>query len=82
MISNSHSTDRVRFVYVSRERQSDFVNSLVRGTTDLDPALNVVIVWRKDAVNLKYEWLEREWKEENANASSEDLHRTLQVWKK
>ena len=73
------SSDRVRFVYVSRERQSDFVSSLVRGTTDLDPALNVVIVWRKDSINLKYEWLEREWQEETANASSDDLHRTLQV---
>jgi hypothetical protein len=60
-------------------RESDFVSSLVRGTTDLDPALNVVIVWRKDSINLKYEWLEREWQEETANASSDDLHRTLQV---
>ena len=33
------SSERVRFVYVSRDRQSDFVSSLVRGTTDLDPAL-------------------------------------------
>jgi hypothetical protein len=73
------SSDRVRFVYVSRERQSDFVGSLVRGTTDLDPSLNVVIVWRKDAANLKYEWLPSAWKPETANQSSEELQKTLQV---
>ena len=66
-------------MYVSRDRQSDFVNSLVKGTTDLDPTLNVVIVWRKDSINLKYEWLQREWKQEAANASSEELQKTLQV---
>ena len=55
------------------------MNSLVKGTTDLDPTLNVVIVWRKDTSNLKFEWLQREWKEETANVSSEELQKTLQV---
>ena len=55
------------------------MSSLVSGTTDLDPALNVVIVWRKDAINMKYEWLQREWRQETANSSSEELQKTLQV---
>ena len=78
------SQERVRFAYVFRDKQKAFVNALIDGTIDSDvdttsEAANLVIVWRRDESNLKYEWLSRPWEGElnNENQTTE-LRSSLQ----
>lgn len=56
--------ERVRFTYIYRDRQRSFVQALV---SPEESDLNLVIVWRTDEDNLKFEWLSRPWTEYSAN---------------
>lgn len=59
-----YSTDRVRYAYVFKDTQSEFVSALATGEgSPLEPLLHIVIIWRRDANHLKYEWLPHGWVE-------------------
>lgn len=59
-----HSTERVRYAYVFKDTQPEFVSALSAGEgSPLEPLLHIVIIWRRDANHLKYEWLPHGWVE-------------------
>lgn len=55
-----YSLDRVRFVYLYHEKQTEFVESMWAASTG-HPLLRIVIIWRRDTSHVKYEWLDSEW---------------------
>lgn len=58
------STERVRYAYVFKDTQPEFVSALSAGEgSPLEPLLHIVIIWRRDANHLKYEWLPNGWVE-------------------
>lgn len=49
----------------------------------MDPLLHIVIIWRRDANNLKYEWLPNGWidgnqNEDRWNESRQNLEKAIQ----
>ncbi|XP_043269682.1 dnaJ homolog subfamily C member 16 [Venturia canescens] len=79
-----YSTERVRYTYVFKDTQPEFVSALSAGEgTPLDPLLHIVIIWRRDANHLKYEWLPTGWieaaqDEKQLNETRRNLEHTLQ----
>ena len=68
--------ERVKFAYVFKDVQADFVQALTsKGQNNQD--LNLAIVWRKDAKKLHYEWFKQVWSssqdELNANKTEDEL---------
>lgn len=56
--------DRVRFTYVYKETQSQFVDALLNGNSSSEPEgsqLKLTILWRVDKKRLNYEWVEPGW---------------------
>lgn len=83
VVDHKFSKEKVRFVYVLKEKQLEFVNSLV---TSPDESKNVAIVWRTEENNIRYEWLSEEWppfkedphEQEKLNETRQALKKTLQ----
>ncbi|KAF2899439.1 hypothetical protein ILUMI_06735 [Ignelater luminosus] len=73
-----YNSERVRFAYIYHDKQSEFVNSLIPDGEDVEPLLNVVIIWRRDTSHVKYEWLSKKWEtEENLNDTVHKLENTI-----
>lgn len=80
-----YSSDRVRFTYIFRERQSEFINALTSGEdSPTESTLHIVILWRRDASHIKYEWLPSsfdaspdQWNDTKIHLES-TIHRLLQ----
>ena len=70
------SADRVRFTYILLERQQEFVSAVTQGEVP-DPDLRVIILWRRDINNIKYEWLENRWTTDAHNVSEDELQAAL-----
>uniref|UniRef100_A0A0A1WZF6 DnaJ homolog subfamily C member 16 n=1 Tax=Zeugodacus cucurbitae TaxID=28588 RepID=A0A0A1WZF6_ZEUCU len=51
-----YSIERVRFTYMFKERQKDFINAISKGA-EADPLCPIVIIWRYDQTHIKYEWI-------------------------
>ena len=83
VVDHKFSKEKVSFVYVLKERQSEFVKSLVTGLTQ-DDQKNVAIVWRTEENNIRYEWLDVEWPAsfQNDPIQEETLNETKRVLKK
>lgn len=63
-LESSYSTERVRYAYVFKDTQPEFVSALSGGEgSPMEPLLHIVIIWRRDANHLKYEWLPHGWVE-------------------
>ncbi|KAF7992695.1 hypothetical protein HCN44_005039 [Aphidius gifuensis] len=83
-LESPYSTDKVRYTYVYKETQPEFVSALSAGEgSPLEPLLHIVIIWRRDANHLKYEWLSNCWseatKDENKlNETRKNLEQTIQ----
>ncbi|XP_065351702.1 dnaJ homolog subfamily C member 16 isoform X2 [Cloeon dipterum] len=78
----SYSTERVRFMYIFKERQTDFISALTSGqNSPPEPTLHVVIIWRCDSKRIKYDWLPEDWgnsEQPQWNATRERLSTTIQ----
>jgi len=73
------SQERVRFTYILLERQQQFVSAVTKDQQELsDPALRVLVLWRRGADQVKLEWLQSKWEIGPTNTSSEELQTTLQ----
>ncbi|KAK0166405.1 hypothetical protein PV328_004828 [Microctonus aethiopoides] len=83
-IESPYSTERVRYTYVFKESQPEFVAALSAGEdSPMEPLLHIVIIWRRDANHLKYEWLPNGWfeatRDDNKwNETRRKLEQTLQ----
>ena len=76
--SNEFSQERIKFAYILKDLQTDFVNALVQEKQDL----NIAIFWRKEAKKLKYEWFKQSWTSSESeltnNKTQQELKSTLQ----
>lgn len=83
-IASDYSTERVRYTYVFKDTQPEFVSALSTGEgSPLEPLLHIVIIWRRDANHLKYEWLPTGWieaaqDETQWNETRRNLEQTIQ----
>ncbi|KAG5672388.1 hypothetical protein PVAND_002519 [Polypedilum vanderplanki] len=55
-IESSSYNERVKFAYMYKEKQSDFIHALSIHH-EADKALKIVVIWRKDSHHVKYEWI-------------------------
>ncbi|XP_014664478.1 PREDICTED: dnaJ homolog subfamily C member 16-like [Priapulus caudatus] len=66
--------EHVRFAYVYREAQPEFVGSLLQEDDRLnDSVASVVIMWRPSEDKVKYEWVESGWSADPEFRSQEHL---------
>lgn len=75
--------DRVRFTYIYRETQYQFVDALMNGNSSSEPdenTLKLTIIWRFDKKQMNYEWVEPGWSmDSQRNAlTRENLEKRLQ----
>jgi DnaJ family protein C protein 16 len=58
-IESSSYNERVKFAYMYKEKQHDFIHSLsIHNQHDeADKALKIVVIWRRDSRHVKYEWI-------------------------
>lgn len=56
-LQSSYSTERVRFAYIYKNKQFDFINSLSAHGRPEETLLKLVVVWRRDTKHVKYEWV-------------------------
>ncbi|XP_068204151.1 dnaJ homolog subfamily C member 16 isoform X3 [Palaemon carinicauda] len=83
-LDQARERDRVRYAYLFREKQVEFMNALTAGQltsgSPLETNHHIVILWRKDQNHLKYEWLDGGWEvePEKHNASREALRAAVQ----
>lgn len=83
LFNNIYSTERVRYAYVFKDTQPEFVSALSAGEgSPMEPLLHIVIIWRRDASHLKYEWLPHGWVEVQDdriwNETRRHLEKTIQ----
>ncbi|XP_041451721.1 dnaJ homolog subfamily C member 16, partial [Drosophila obscura] len=55
-LHSRYSVERVRFAYMFKERQPNFINALSKGSFAKN-LLQIVIIWRRDNTRVKYEWV-------------------------
>ncbi|CAD6995471.1 unnamed protein product, partial [Ceratitis capitata] len=55
-LQTEYSRERVRFAYIFKEKQKDFINSITRGSKD-GQLSEIVIIWRRDHTHIRYEWI-------------------------
>lgn len=63
-LQSGYSLDKVRFAYIFKEKQMEFINAISKGSND-DKLLRIVVLWRRDTSHVKYEWV---------NDANLDLH--------
>lgn len=62
ILENEFYEDRFRFMYIFREKQKDFINSLAIGSNvPKDPESHVVVLWRKEYNRILFEWMASKW---------------------
>ncbi|XP_014209177.1 dnaJ homolog subfamily C member 16 [Copidosoma floridanum] len=79
-----YSQERVRYAYVFKEMQPQFISALSAGEgSPSDPLHHIVIIWRRDSSHVKYDWFSSEWTTENIddnqwNETRLSLEQTIQ----
>ena len=74
--ANDFNPERVRFAYVLKDIQSEFVGALTQPEQEKQD-LNVAIFWRQEEKKLKYEWFGQVWTPVEDNKTQEELKATL-----
>ncbi|EAT46270.1 AAEL002502-PA [Aedes aegypti] len=69
-MESNYSPERVRFAYIYQEKQTEFISALAEHSKLTETMLKVVIIWRKDAKHIKYEWVHE--------ATMESLNRSVE----
>lgn len=78
------SSERVRYTYVFKDTQPQFISSLSASEgSPLDPLHHIVIIWRRDSSHVKYEWFSTGWAQAIAdenqwNETRLNLEQTIQ----
>nr|XP_036229930.1 dnaJ homolog subfamily C member 16-like isoform X1 [Bactrocera oleae] len=55
-LQTEYSIERVRFAYIFKEKQKEFINAISKGA-EADQLCPIVIIWRYDQTHIKYEWM-------------------------
>lgn len=74
----NYSNEKVRFVYIYYDKQTEFVNSLVPEDEIIQPVLRIVILWRRDTSHVRYEWVPGKWDtDKNSSDSATVLEKVI-----
>ncbi|XP_032575397.1 dnaJ homolog subfamily C member 16 isoform X1 [Drosophila sechellia] len=65
-----YSSEKVRFAYIFKESQPDFIKAISKGSFK-DSLIQIVIIWRRDKKRIKYDWVYVA--KQNGNSSPEHL---------
>lgn len=58
-------TERVRFTFIYKEKQAEFVSTLSSGEeSPQDPTLHLVILWRRNQNLVQYQWIDSPWEDD------------------
>lgn len=55
-LQSAYSLEKVRFAYIYKEKQLDFINAISQGSEN-EKLLRIVVLWRRDTSHIKYEWV-------------------------
>ncbi|XP_023241967.1 dnaJ homolog subfamily C member 16-like [Centruroides sculpturatus] len=80
IVSEDFPNDRIRFMFLYEEKQSEFVKALSSGDgAPSDPLLHVVLLWRREQDRVYYQWLNTAWEveEKKINSSKQELENVL-----
>ncbi|XP_013775072.1 dnaJ homolog subfamily C member 16-like isoform X2 [Limulus polyphemus] len=78
---STYPREKVRFMFIFKEKQEEFVNALSTGEGAPEkPDLHVVILWRQEFDKVRYQWLEAKWsiKPDAMNNTKKKLEENLQ----
>lgn len=69
MRESKFTSDRFKFMYIFREKQTQFVKTLTSGFKkgNINRGVHVVVLWRRQIDHVYYEWLDNEWDLIDAN---------------
>ncbi|CAN7986790.1 unnamed protein product [Ixodes hexagonus] len=73
-------TERVRFTFVYKEKQAEFVSTLSSGQeSPRDPTLHLVIIWRRNQNMVQYQWIDSPWEDDphRLNETKQELESAL-----
>lgn len=56
-IESTYNPDRVKFAYIYKDKQRDFINALSVNSGADGNLLKIVVIWRRDTKHVKYEWI-------------------------
>ncbi|XP_057651813.1 dnaJ homolog subfamily C member 16 isoform X1 [Diorhabda carinulata] len=74
----NYNNEKVRFVYIYYDKQTEFVNSLVPEDEIIQPLLRIVILWRRDTSHVRYEWVPGKWDtDKNSSDSTSVLEKVI-----
>ncbi|XP_076315234.1 dnaJ homolog subfamily C member 16-like isoform X2 [Tachypleus tridentatus] len=77
---NNYPKEKVRFMFIFQEKQTEFVNALSSGEgAPLEPDLHVVMLWRQEFDKVRYQWLDSVWSVEpnSVNNTMQELEDSL-----
>lgn len=70
-IESSYS-ERVKFAYIYREKQKEFINALSSVNNGDDKVLKIVVIWRRDSKHVKFEWIPEAKLEETTSIENDE----------
>ena len=56
-IESTYNPERVKFAYIYKDKQKDFINALSLNIGSENTLLKIVVIWRRDTKHVKYEWI-------------------------
>lgn len=65
-------SERVKFAYIYREKQKEFINALSSVNHGDDNILKIVVIWRRDARHVKFEWIPDAKLEETSSVENDE----------
>jgi len=72
-IESTYNPERVKFAYIYKDKQQDFIHALSVNNGAADEALlKIVIIWRRDTKHIKYEWIRDAKLEETTNIGDDE----------
>lgn len=71
-IESTYNPERVKFAYIYKDKQQDFIHALSVKSGPNDALLKVVVIWRRDTKHVKYEWIPDAKLEETTNIGEDE----------
>jgi DnaJ homolog subfamily C member 16 len=71
-VESTFNPERVKYAYIYKDKQKDFVNSLSTNNGPTETLLKIVVIWRRDHKHVKYEWIQDAYLEETTSISDDE----------
>lgn len=71
-IESTYNPERVKFAYIYKDKQQDFINALSVNSGSDETLLKIVVIWRRDTKHVKYEWIHDAILEETSNIGEDE----------